>query len=280
MFESDHYLESIKKQEVPVIRFEKLNDILFINHGFSTRLGGVSDGIFSKLNLSFHRGDEYENVVENYKRIANAIGFNINHLVLSAQTHTTNVKLVKKEDRGTGIIGEKTLSDIDGLITADEDVVLATSYADCVPLYFVDIKNKAIGLSHSGWRGTVNRMGNVTIQRMKEEFGTIPEDIVCAIGPSICQNCYEVDDVVIKEFKRNFSEKEYKKFFYQTDSRKYQLNLWRANEYILLDAGVKPENIDGRRICTCCNRDLLFSHRGLDGKRGNLSAFLYKTTIK
>ncbi len=276
---SDYYLEQIKKQEVPVITFDKLSNIPFIKHGFSTRLGGVSEGIYSSLNLSFQRGDVYEHVMENYRRIAEAIGFSVNHLVLSAQTHTTNVKLVTKEDRGRGITRE-SFSDIDGLITADEDVVLATSYADCVPLYFADMKNKAVGLSHSGWRGTVNRMGEVTIRRMQQEFGTNPDDLICAIGPSICQNCYEVDDIVIHEFQKNFTQKDCQEIFYQTGNGRYQLNLWRANELILTEAGVKPENIDNRRICTCCNCDILFSHRGLNGKRGNLSAFLYKSLIK
>lgn len=277
---SDYYLEQIKAQEVPVITFEKLSNIPFIKHGFSTRLGGVSEGIFSSLNLSFNRGDVREHVMENYNRIAEAIGFDIRHLVLSAQTHTTNVKLVTQNDWGNGITKENSFRDVDGLITAEENVVLATSYADCVPLYFVDIKNKAIGLSHSGWRGTVNRMGEVTIRRMQEAFGTEPEDLICAIGPSICQDCYEVDDAVIQEFQKNFSKRDCEEIYYKTNRGKYQLNLWKANELILTEAGVKPENIDNRRICTCCNSDILFSHRGLNGKRGNLSAFLYKKTIK
>ena len=277
---SDHYLEQIKKQEVPVITFEKLSNIPFLKHGFSTRLGGVSEGIFSSLNLSFNRGDSREHVMENYRRIAKAVGFELNHLVLSAQTHTTNVKLVTKKDCGNGIIRKNAFADVDGLITADENVVLATSFADCVPLYFVDVKNKAIGLSHSGWRGTVNRMGEVTIQRMQEEFGTDPKDLICAIGPSICQDCYEVDDIVIQEFQKNFSSRDCEEIYYQTEIGKYSLNLWKANELVLAEAGVRPEHIENRKICTCCNRDLLFSHRGLNGKRGNLSAFLYKIPIK
>ncbi len=277
---SDYYLEQIKKQEVPVITFEKLNNIPFLKHGFSTRLGGVSEGIFSSLNLSFNRGDSREHVMENYRRIAKAIGFELSHLVLSAQTHTTNVRLVTKKDCGNGITRENAFMDVDGLITAEDNVVLGTTYADCVPLYFADVKNKAIGLSHSGWRGTVNRMGAVTIRRMQEEFGTRPEDLICAIGPSICQNCYEVDDTVIQEFQKNFSDRDREEIYYKTNNGKYQLNLWRANELILTEAGVKPEHIDNRRICTCCNRDILFSHRGLNGKRGNLSAFLYKSPIK
>lgn len=277
---SDLYLEEIKKQEVPVIKFDKLSNIPFINHGFSTRMGGVSEGIFSTMNLSFHREDVQEHVIENYQRIADAMGFDIKHLVLSAQTHTTNVKLVTKKDYGTGFASQKTFSDVDGLITADEDVVLTTFYADCVPLYFVDTKNKAIGLSHSGWRGTVQRMGEVTIKRMNQEFGTKPEDLICAIGPSICQDCYEVDDLVAKEFQKQFSENDCNEIFYQALPGKYQMNLWKANELVLTEAGVKPENIDNRGICTCCNKDVLFSHRGLNGKRGNLAAFLYKFGIK
>lgn len=270
----DKYIERIKNQDVPVIKFEKLNNISYIKHGFSTRLGGVSKGIYSSMNLSFNRGDDYSCIRKNYDIIAQTLDLNIEDMVLSAQTHTTNVLKVGRRDCGKGILFEKGFDNIDGMITNEPNVVLVTSYADCVPLYFVDTKNKAIGLSHSGWRGTVNKMGKVTIERMREEFNTKPEDLICVIGPSICKNCYEVSYDVINKFEKSFDEKFHKKIFTEKANGKYMLNLWKANEIILLQAGVRIQNIENRQICTCCNKDILFSHRGSNGKRGNLCAFL------
>lgn len=152
-------------------------------------------------------------------------------------------------------------------------LMLATFYADCVPLYFVDTKHKAIGLSHSGWRGTVNRMGRATLKAMAEAYGTAPEDVWCAIGPSICQDCYEVSEDVALEFEREFSGHG-SEIMYRKENGKYQLNLWKANERVLLDAGILPEKLILPNVCTCCNSELLFSHRASHGRRGNLGAFL------
>ena len=146
--------------------------------------------------------------------------------------------------------------------------------ADCVPLYFVDPLHHAIGLSHSGWRGTVQKIGEVTIKKMAEEYGSNPKDMKVAIGPSICQDCYEVSLDVIEEFKNAFDQKHWDKLFYAKDNEKYQLNLWEANRIIFTEAGICPENISMPNICTCCNPKFLFSHRASHGKRGNLGAFL------
>ena len=151
------------------------------------------------MNLSFTRGDEEEAVFENYRRIAEAMGFLPEDIVCSDQTNTTNVRRVGREDRGKGIVKARDYTDVDGLITNAPGIVLATFYADCVPLFFVDPKNRAIGLSHSGWRGTVGKIGKVTVEAMKREFGSNPEEIYTAVGPSICQDCYEISlDVAIR----------------------------------------------------------------------------------
>lgn len=152
--------------------------------------------------------------------------------------------------------------------------MLVTIYADCVPLYFVDPVHKAIGLSHSGWKGTVHRMGKVTLERMAEEFGTRPEDVQAAIGPSICQDCYEVSEDVAEAFMNEFADHQDDQLVYRKDNGKYQLNLWRANELVLLEAGIRPEYLTITNVCTCCNHELLFSHRASHGQRGNLGAFL------
>ena len=260
--------------EVPLLHFPLLEKTGIVKEGFTTRFGGVSEGIFSTMNLSFTRGDEEEAVRENYRRLASALDVDYDKFVFTDQTHTTNVRKVTAEDAGNGLTREREFHDTDGLITDVPGLVLSTFYADCVPLYFVDPVHCAIGLSHSGWRGTVNRMGKATIEAMRREYGSRPEELRCAIGPSICQDCYEVSGDVIEEFRAAFPETLHEKLFYGKPDGKYQLNLWEANHQILLAAGVPEKQIHLPNLCTCCNPDFLYSHRASKGKRGNLAAFL------
>ena len=258
---------------VPLLKFSNLEETGVVKHGFSTRLGGVSEGIFASMNVSFTRGDDKQAVEENYRRIAKALGVEEKSFVCSDQTHTTNVRLVTGNDCGKGVLREKDYTDVDGLITNEPGVTLATFYADCVPLFFVDPVHCAIGLSHSGWKGTVGRMGKQTILAMQEAFGTKPQVGVCAIRPSIWQDCYEHSVDVAQEGYREFLEHG-DSILEAKENGKYQLDLWKVNAIILEEAGVLPQNIAVTNICTCCNPDLLFSHRASRGTRGNLGAFL------
>ena len=274
-WKTDEYMKTVEKNGVTYLKYRSFEPFeKTIIYGFSTRLGGVSKGIYESMNLSFTRGDEEEAVFENYRRISEAIGFLPEDIVCSDQTHTTNVRRVGSADRGKGIVKARDYTDVDGLITNAPGIVLATFYADCVPLFFVDPKNRAIGLSHSGWRGTVGKIGKVTVEAMKREFGSNPEEIYTAVGPSICQDCYEVSEDVIVQFEEQFKKENHKDLFYKKENGKYQLNLWKANELVFLEAGIKPEHITMPGICTCCNPNFLFSHRASHGKRGNLAAFL------
>lgn len=268
-------LNEEEKNGVKFLSFPALEKTKIVRHLFSTRTGGVSEGIFSTMNLSFTRGDNPESVLENFRRIAGVLGCEVEDFVCSDQTHTTNVRVTGRADAGKGVIKEKDYTDVDGLITNEPGVVLATFYADCVPLYFVDPVKKAIGLSHSGWRGTVNKMGLNTVRKMEEAYGTNPADLVAAIGPSICMSCYEVGSEVAEEFLKAFPKKaEQKEILQEKGNGKYLLNLWKANYFIMREAGIKEENISVTDICTCCNGEELFSHRQSQGKRGNLGAFL------
>ena len=225
------------------------------------------------MNLSFTRGDKDESVRENFRRIAMVLDEPIDNFVFSKQTHTTNVHVATKADAGIGLTRPLPYDNVDGLITNEPGLVLSTFYADCVPLYFVDPVNHAIGLSHSGWRGTVCRMGQVTIDAMNREYGTNPADLICAIGPSICQDCYEVSSDVADEFAKEFPQ-HISDILIAKPNNKFNLSLWATNSIILKEAGVLPENIILPGYCTCCNSNLLFSHRASKGKRGNLGAFL------
>ena len=257
---------------IPYISFNALEQTGMVVNAFSTRQGGVSVGCLESMNLGFNRGDLDENVLKNHKIFAKAVGFPYENIVTTNQTHTTNVRVVTKEDCGKGITKDRDYSDVDGLITNIPGIVLATYYADCVPLYILDPINKAIGLSHSGWKGTVKRIGDNTLKLMNENYGTNPKDVICCIGPSICQDCYEISEDVANEFINEFGKNN--KILYNKGNGKYQLNLWESVKQVFLDAGVEYDNIYTTDICTCCNKDELFSHRGHHGKRGNLAAFL------
>lgn len=270
----EHIFEEVYAKGVSFLRYPLFQNTGIVTHGVSTRLGGVSEGIYASMNLGFSTGDEKEKIAENYRRFAAAIGTDIDKMVCSQQTHTTNLRVCKKEDMGKGVIIERDYTDVDGLITNIPGLCLVTFYADCVPLMFVDPVKRVIASSHSGWRGTVGRMGEVTIRKMQETFGCCPDDILAAIGPSICQDCYEVSEDVIAEFRKSFSEHQWEEIYYKKENGKYQLNLWKANEYMLLDAGIRREHLAVTNVCTCCNSELLFSHRASKGKRGSLAVFL------
>lgn len=263
---------------VAYIRSRALADIEYVKHSFSTRLGGVSGGIWSSMNLNFGRGDDEAKVLANFRLYAEATGTDVDNMVYSMQTHTTNVIRVGRADCGNGVTKPQRFKDVDGLVTNEPGVCLVTTYADCVPLYFVDTKNRAIGLSHSGWRGTVGNITQVTVNLMRSEFGTKPEDIIAFIGPSICKSCYEVSGDVAEKFKAAYPAEEIEDIL--TDKgminkeHKYLLNLHAANVANMVNAGIPADNINVTDICTCCNPDFLYSHRASGGRRGGLCAFL------
>lgn len=267
-------------KKVPFFTFPALSELPFIKHGFSTKLGGVSTGYFATMNLArkvIGNSDEISNVEENFKRMADSIGFDVNTVVLSKQVHKTNIRLVDETDRGKGLIIPRDYDEIDGLITNKPDITLVTKYADCVPLYFVDTVKKAIGLTHSGWRGTVAKIGKITVEEMNKAFGSEPKDIIAVIGPSICRDCYEISGDTVEEFKKAFPEY-YDNILTLKDNGRYLCDLWAANRYVLQEAGLAPSNIHISGVCTSCNSDILFSHRKTQGKRGSLAAFLCMTS--
>lgn len=282
-----------ENREMAYFTFQGIEETGIVEHFFSTRLGGVSTGYVGALNFSYSQGDEKANVDENFRLAAAHFGKTLNDIVCSQQTHTTNVRKVTAADKGKGIVCERDYADIDGLITNESGIVLATFFADCVPLFIVDPVSHSIGLSHSGWRGTVGKMGSVTLACMAREYGTRAADVHVAIGPSICQGCYEVSEDVAFAFAEAFPRDDamaeeyllrYKKnpaqedidtcLFYKKENGKYQLNLWYANFRVFRDAGVSDEKIEMPDVCTCCNPTLLFSHRATGGRRGNLGAFM------
>lgn len=274
---NDKNILNLKKADngVEYFSFDALEKYSELIQGFSTRMGGVSEGPYAYMNLSFSREpDNKEGVLENYKRMAKALGVTENSFVLSYQEHSTNVRVVDKSDMGKGVLYERDYRNIDGLITNERGITLGAFFADCIPLYFYDKEKKVIGLAHSGWRGTSKKMAAIMIEEMSKNFGTDAKDVIACIGPGICQDCYQVSEDVYEEFLKSFGKEAVESFFREDGKEHFRLSLWKANEKVLEDARVLKENIFTSNICTACNPNLLYSHRIMGEIRGNLAAFL------
>lgn len=262
-------------KDLKYISFNNLSELEFIHHGFSTRLGGVSTGHYESMNLGFNRGDSKENVMTNFKKICQALDIDIKNLVLSNQTHTTNIRKVGKANIGEGIFKQTEIKNYDGMVTDETDVFMVTYYADCVPLFFADKINKVVALSHAGWKGTLEDMAGTTVRLMQEKYNTNPKDIYVGIGPAIGKCCFEVHcDVGDLFLNPEFENESLITSKIVNGTKKYNINLPEINKRKLILAGVLKENIETADICTSCNSDWLFSHRASKGKRGSMCAIM------
>ncbi len=264
------------EQNTPYVTFPELSRYPELRHGFSTRLMGVSKGIYSSMNLGLGRGDSDENVRENYRLICEAMDIPVKSLVFSKQTHKANVRKVTAEDRGIGLLRPIPFDDIDAHMTNEPNVALVIFGSDCVPIYLYDPGNRVIALCHGGWRGTVAGIAGKTVEAMSAEYGTKAADVVAVIGPSICKPCFEVGEEVSDEFLRAFSDAR-KCGIVERIGDKDHVDLWEANVRMLLLSGVLRENIHKSGLCTMCRQELFFSHRGSGGRRGSNAGFLMLT---
>lgn len=262
----------ITKGDLTYLTFNPWEKDTKMVHGFSTRFGGVSKEALSSLNLGFNRGDSEENVLENYRRISEALGVSFDSLVLSKQVHETEIVKVTKEDKGNGVLSPNKWESMDGLYTDTPGITLVTHYADCVPLFFYAPEYGMIGMAHAGWRGTVQEIGKKMIETWIRDEHIPASAIQVAIGPSIGPCHFEVDEDVAKPFLNQFPNATYIK--YDEDKGKYNIDLWACNKESLMNAGVLEEHIIVSGICTCCYDQLFFSHRKTKGHRGTLGAFM------
>lgn len=249
--------------------------IPWIKAGFSTRIGGVSENFCGAMNFAYNQYDSIDNVNKNYRLFSEAVGLDINKIVTPRQIHSTNI--IKVEDNYNFKDPEYPRCDIagaDGSITNLPGVSLFSFSADCGLISIIDPINKAIGQCHSGWRGTAGKISKKAIEMMQQSYNSNPDDLLVTIWPSICPECFEVEWDMISEARKAFSSSLYDKIYYQKNEKKYQFNLWEANRLVLLEAGVKEENIFMPNLCTKCNPNLLFSHRNMGLKRGTLISFL------
>ncbi|WP_326910567.1 peptidoglycan editing factor PgeF [Sedimentibacter sp. MB31-C6] len=246
---------------------EKYDDLF---HCFTTRLGGVSQGCFSSLNLGLNVGDDRENVTKNYEILTKNLNLNKNSFIKTFQTHTNNIKYVTKSDT-INVLDEAKYKDIDGLITDNKGIVLMSFHADCTPIYLYDPIKKVIGMVHAGWRGTVDNITGLIVEKFIKDFNSNPEDIQSVIGPSLGQCCFEVDEDVAEIFLSK--DIKYKEFMIKKGI-KYYFDLWEINKHIMIKKGLREENIEISELCTKCHNDLFFSHRGQQGKRGLMAGLI------
>jgi len=247
-----------------------------LEHGFSTRKGGVSKEHLASLNLSFSVEDAKENVLENFRRIGERFGKTPEDFVLSKQSHETKVLKVGMKDRGKGITKDRDYEGIDALITDEEGLILSCFSADCVPILFYDPIHKAVGACHSGWRGTKGKILQNVVEEMRKHFSSNPAEILIAIGPSICKEQYVVSEDLALSFLEDYPDvgENSSSPIQRISKDKFQLDLWDLNRRIALDSGIKEEHISISGYCTMENPELFFSHRYSQGKRGLQGAFI------
>lgn len=240
-----------------------------VPHCFTTRYGGVSEGYLSSLNLGIHRGDNPENVVKNYEILGQALGFEVENLVFTRQTHTDIVRVVDAGNRGEGLYREVE-PECDALVTDTPGVVLAAFTADCTPILLHDPVTGAVGAVHAGWRGTVADIAGKAVRAMAEQFGAKPENIRAAIGPNIGVCCFETH-ADVPDAVRAVLGAEAENFIVPA-GEKFRVDLKGVNAWLLRRAGV--QHIEISCDCTACQPDRFWSHRRVGNDRGSLAAII------
>ena len=246
-----------------------LEGLAGFDHGFTAKSGGVSEGYFASLNLSFTRPENRENVMENYRIFSRAAQIPFDTMVMDNYEHGTTVLKVDRSDAGKGYLVDP-LSPCDGLVTDDPAITLITGHADCMAFYFADPVKRCIGLAHAGWRGALGRIGARVVERMTQEYGSNPADIIAGVGPSICPDCFEVGENVAAEFAAAFPDLP---CVLPQESGRPHVDLWMIACAQFAEAGVQPEHISLFDVCTMTT-PRLYSHRRDRGNTGGMAAYL------
>lgn len=243
--------------------------------GFTTRKGGVSKPPFESFNCALHVGDRKEDVLANRQRLASHWGFSLDEMVCPHQVHQDTLYKVSVADRGRGSKGEEdALASVDAIYTDVPGIFLTSFYADCVPLYVIDVKGKRVGLAHAGWRGTVLEIGPKLVRRFVQELGSSMEDILVVIGPAIGLCCYEVGEEVVKALAPLLPPEAEKSCLKKIKPGKYKIDLKGINALLMEREGIPSANILLSTLCTACHPDLFFSYRRDNGKTGRMASFI------
>lgn len=246
-----------------------------VTAGFTGRGGGMGAAPYRSLNLGLHVGDDPAAVVGNRSLLAEAAGVPLSSWTFGEQVHGCEVQVVEAGHLGRGTTSrEDAFQERDAFVTSERGAILAGLFADCVPLYFLDPEHRAVGLAHAGWKGTVQRIAAHTVRVMAEQYGTRPETVRAAIGPSIGVCCYEVDGNLIAQVEEQtgLSGEPYYKASGQPG--KFMLNLQEINRELLIKAGILPQHIEVTTLCTGCNLSHFFSHRKENGLTGRMAAWI------
>ncbi|WP_336761863.1 peptidoglycan editing factor PgeF [Paenibacillus sp. USHLN196] len=259
-------------------QFEKLTV------GFTTRHGGVGNVPYASLNCAYHVGDNPEVVLNNRRLVTEKLGFAAEAWTCGEQVHGKHVAVITAEDRSRGLLDRQSaLQDTDGLVTNVPGVLLTSFYADCVPLYFYDPVQQAVGLAHAGWKGTVAGIAVSMVETMEREYGSRRQDIRAAIGPSIGDCCYEVDEAVMQHVRvwfedspvnDKYEDSASKQVYRPVNNGKTMLNLKECNRHIMMKAGIMPDHIECTTWCTSCHPELFFSYRKENGVTGRMASWI------
>lgn len=246
-------------EEIPYISYKCFDELSFVKNAFTLRMTSSN-----KLVYMFpENAPSLDATKECCNILASELGTDTDHRVTPFQKHTANVHVVTKADLGHPI-DNRHIKNTDGLVTNIRGAHICISVADCIPLCFVDPSKKAIGIAHSGRKGTQFKIGKNVVEKMTETFGSDPKDIIATIGPGICQSCYEVGSEILTEFEDDWGIDASAPLFKEHGS-KYLLDLWLANRMVLREAGLREENIITTNICNRCNSDKFYTFRG-DGR--------------
>ena len=253
-------MENIKYKNLEILQFEHIDTL----HGMTTRKGGISKGGFESLNLSFYGEDSLENTNENYRIFFDALDIDKNKTVVTHQTHSDHIVKIDSVNQF------EIFEDTDGFVTNVPGITLMTFYADCTPLYFYDPIKKVVGMAHSGWKGTEQKIGVKMIDFFVDEFGCQVENILVGIGPNISPRAYVVDD----EFLDNFQDKEFfENYIHDIDGKTF-FDMVKSNRDMLLNRGVLKDNIELSGHCTYNESHLFFSFRRQGIESGRMSGFI------
>lgn len=251
----------IKKDNIEYLQFRKLLEYPEIKHAYS--LGINRDYRTAKADKKALDIEKYNQAIENYKDLCNAISTNSNNLVKANQEHTDRVKIVEEKiNKNSPDFNLEKYNQTDGLITNKNNIILSTTNADCILLLFYDPKTKTIANIHSGWKGTIKRIAEKTVEKMNQEFNSNPKDMICCICPSIRKCHFEVDRDVMEKFKKEFYEFESTEFIEEKiPNKKWNIDTVYINKKMLEKKRLKPENIIDSKICSMCNSNLIHSYR-------------------
>lgn len=252
---------------VPLIQFPHFLAAGLKAHGITTRRGGVSQGALASLNMGRRTVDTQDNIIENHRRAAEALGVSPGSFVFSDQVHGTAIREVTLANQ------QEPILETDGLMTQDRGVTLVTLYADCMAVLLYDPVCRAIGMAHAGWRGTAQAIGPRLVQAMADRYGSKPQNLLAALGPAIGPCCFEVGEEVTAAFRAMAPLRD-TALWLSSVSGKAHVDLAEINRLLLTDTGVPGSAIKTASLCTSCHPELLYSHRRDQGNTGRLAALM------